>query len=81
MILLSCLLQIVRQDRTLERIVFPVPQVCEYLTKETKTKVFATAERDEQGSKVTDFFERTEDMFMEMQWQKKLRGEKIMDYS
>ena len=66
--------QIVRQDRNLERIVFPVPQVCEFLTEETKTKVFTTAERDEQGSKVADFFERSENMFVEMQWQRKLRG-------
>ena len=53
---------------------FPVPPVCEYLTSETKTKVFVTAERDEQGSKVANFFDQTDDMFMEMQWQKKLRG-------
>ncbi|XP_071509549.1 inositol 1,4,5-trisphosphate receptor-like [Diadema antillarum] len=71
-------IEIVRQDRNLERIVFPVPQVCEYLTTETKTKVFVTAERDEQGSKVADFFDRTEDMFMEMQWQKKLRAKQFL---
>ena len=58
----------------MEQIVFPVPQICEYLTAETKIKVFQTAERDDQGSKVADFFEKTEDMFMEMKWQKKLRG-------
>ena len=66
--------QIVRQDRTMEQIVFPIPEICSYLTEETKTKVYQTAERDEQGSKVSDFFERHEDMFAEMKWQKKLRG-------
>mgnify|MGYP001794256889 CR=1 FL=1 len=68
-----CRFQIVREDRTLEQIVFPIPEICEYLTPETKSKVFTTAERDEQGSKVADFFDRHEDMLLEMRWQKKLR--------
>ena len=70
----TCVFQIVRHDRTLEQIVFPIPEMCEYLTEETKLRVFHTAERDDQGSKVSDFFERTGNMLHEMQWQKKLRG-------
>ncbi|KAK3929989.1 Inositol 1,4,5-trisphosphate receptor [Frankliniella fusca] len=71
-------IEIVRHDRTLEQIVFPIPEMCEYLTEETKLKVLHTAERDDQGSKVSDFFERTEDMLHEMQWQKKLRGQQAL---
>ena len=67
-------LQIVRSDRTMEQIVFPIPEICEYLTQETKVRVYTTAERDDQNSKVSDFFERHEDLFAEMKWQKKLRG-------
>lgn len=71
-----CLLvQIVRQDRTMEEIVFPVPNICEFLTSESKLRVYYTTERDEQGSKINDFFLRAEDLFNEMNWQKKLRGE------
>lgn len=70
----NCLFQIVRHDRTLEQIVFPIPEICELITVDTKIKVLNTTERDDQGSKVSDFFERTEDMFNEMKWQKKLRG-------
>lgn len=66
--------QIVRHDRTLEQIVFPIPEICELITMDTKIRVLNTTERDDQGSKVSDFFERTEDMFNEMKWQKKLRG-------
>lgn len=44
--------QIVRADRTMEQIVFPVPGVCKFLTPRSKDHVIATAERDEQGSKV-----------------------------
>ncbi|RZF46806.1 hypothetical protein LSTR_LSTR012029 [Laodelphax striatellus] len=68
-------IEIVRHDRTLEQIVFPIPEICEYITHDTKVKILHTAERDDQGSKVSDFFERTEDMFNEMKWQKKLRGQ------
>ena len=64
-----------RHDRTLEQIVFPIPEICEYLTTDTKMKIFHTAERDDQGSKVADFFDKAEEMFNEMKWQKKLRGE------
>ncbi|XP_012277978.1 inositol 1,4,5-trisphosphate receptor isoform X3 [Orussus abietinus] len=71
-------IEIVRHDRTLEQIVFPIPEICELITRDTKIKVLNTAERDDQGSKVSDFFERTEDMFNEMKWQKKLRGQPML---
>ncbi|XP_018320612.1 inositol 1,4,5-trisphosphate receptor isoform X2 [Agrilus planipennis] len=71
-------IEIVRQDRTLEQIVFPIPEICEYITTDTKIKVLHTAEKDDQGSKVADFFERTEEMFNEMKWQKKLRAQHML---
>lgn len=46
-------IEIVRNDRTLEQIVFPIPEICEYLTHDTKVKVLNTAELDDQGSKVS----------------------------
>lgn len=61
----------------MEQIVFPIPEICEYITHDTKVKILNTAERDDQGSKVADFFDRTEAMFNEMKWQKKLRGIKL----
>ncbi|XP_072755425.1 inositol 1,4,5-trisphosphate receptor-like isoform X4 [Anoplolepis gracilipes] len=71
-------IEIVRHDRTLEQIVFPIPEICELITVDTKIRVLNTTERDDQGSKVSDFFERTEDMFNEMKWQKKLRGQSML---
>ncbi|XP_033293098.1 inositol 1,4,5-trisphosphate receptor type 1 isoform X6 [Orcinus orca] len=67
-------IEIVRLDRTMEQIVFPVPSICEFLTNESKLRIYYTTERDEQGSKINDFFLRSEDLFNEMNWQKKLRG-------
>ena len=58
----------------MEQIVFPIPEICEYLTDDTKFKLYTNAERDDQGSKVSDFFNRYEDTFTEMRWQKKLRS-------
>uniref|UniRef100_H3ANP0 Inositol 1,4,5-trisphosphate receptor type 2 n=1 Tax=Latimeria chalumnae TaxID=7897 RepID=H3ANP0_LATCH len=67
-------IEIVRHDKTMEQIVFPVPSICEYLTQESRLRVFNTAERDDQGSKINDFFQQTEDLYNEMKWQKKIRN-------
>ncbi|XP_068598325.1 inositol 1,4,5-trisphosphate-gated calcium channel ITPR1-like [Brachionichthys hirsutus] len=71
-------IEIVRQDRTMEEIVFPVPNICEFLTSESKLRIYNSTERDEQGSKINDFFLRAEDLFNEMNWQKKLRAQPVL---
>uniref|UniRef100_A0A3B5MG84 Uncharacterized protein n=1 Tax=Xiphophorus couchianus TaxID=32473 RepID=A0A3B5MG84_9TELE len=71
-------LQIVREDRSMEQIVFPVHPICEFLTEESKLRVFNTTEQDEQGSKVTHFFEQTSFLHGEMEWQKKLRSMPVL---
>ena len=53
---------------------FPIPEMCEYLTEDTQIKMFINPEKDVQGSKVADFFNQSDNMFQEMQWQKKLRS-------
>lgn len=58
----------------MEQIVFPVPNICEYLTEESKVRVFTTTERDDQGSKVNDFFQQFDNLYNEMRWQKKIRS-------
>ncbi|XP_072540572.1 inositol 1,4,5-trisphosphate-gated calcium channel ITPR1 isoform X1 [Salminus brasiliensis] len=71
-------IEIVRQDRTMEQIVFPVPHICSFLTNESKLRVYYSTERDEQGSKINDFFLRAEDLYNEMRWQKKLRAQPVL---
>uniref|UniRef100_A0A8C3AXX9 Inositol 1,4,5-trisphosphate receptor n=1 Tax=Cyclopterus lumpus TaxID=8103 RepID=A0A8C3AXX9_CYCLU len=71
-------IEIVRHDRTMEQIVFPVPNICEYLTEESMVRVFTTTERDDQGSKVNDFFQQFENLYNEMRWQKKIRRNKAL---
>lgn len=66
-------IEIIREDRAMEQIVFPVPTICEYLTKETKQRIFLTTKKDEQNSKITDFFASVDSMWNEMKWQRKLR--------
>lgn len=70
--------QIVRHDRTMEQIVFPVPNICKYLTEESKVRVFTTTERDDQGSKVNDFFQQFDNLYNEMTWQKKIRSKSLL---
>ncbi|XP_063153704.1 inositol 1,4,5-trisphosphate receptor type 3 [Candoia aspera] len=71
-------IEIVRLDRSMEQIIFPVPSICQFLTKETKYRLFTTTEQDEQGSKVSDFFEQSSFLHNEMEWQKKLRSNRLM---
>uniref|UniRef100_A0A8C2U9H0 Inositol 1,4,5-trisphosphate receptor n=1 Tax=Coturnix japonica TaxID=93934 RepID=A0A8C2U9H0_COTJA len=72
-------IEIVRLDRSMEQIIFPVPGICEFLTKETKYRLFTTTEQDEQGSKVSDFFDQSSFLHNEMEWQKKLRSKSEPD--
>jgi inositol 1,4,5-triphosphate receptor type 1 len=66
-------IEIIREDRSMEQIVFPVPTLCEYLTEETKQRVFLTTEKDEHDSKIEGFFDAVDSMWTEMKWQRKLR--------
>uniref|UniRef100_A0A7N9AK99 Inositol 1,4,5-trisphosphate receptor n=1 Tax=Mastacembelus armatus TaxID=205130 RepID=A0A7N9AK99_9TELE len=75
---LTAQIEIVREDRSMEQIVFPVHPICEFLTDESKFRVFNTTEQDEQGSKVTHFFEQTAFLHGEMKWQKKLRSMPVL---
>ena len=50
-------IEIVRQDRTMEKIVFQIPEICEYLTPETKHRTYVTTERDDQGQQSFGFFQ------------------------
>ncbi|XP_061908632.1 inositol 1,4,5-trisphosphate receptor type 3 [Entelurus aequoreus] len=76
--LLTSQIEIVRDDRSMEQIVFPVHPICEFLTEESKCRVFNTTEQDEQGSKVTQFFEQSSFLHGEMEWQKKLRSMPVL---
>ncbi|CAF0775305.1 unnamed protein product [Brachionus calyciflorus] len=66
-------IEIIREDKSMEQLVFPLPDLCEYLTEETKQKVYLTTEKDEQNSKINGFFSQVDTMWEEMKWQKKLR--------
>ncbi|XP_064398624.1 inositol 1,4,5-trisphosphate receptor type 2-like isoform X2 [Halichondria panicea] len=70
-------IEVVRKDRTLEQIIFPIPSVCHYLTDESKARVMIDTECNEQGSKVDDFFKRTNELHEEMECQKDLRDRMV----
>ncbi|VDK64075.1 unnamed protein product, partial [Onchocerca ochengi] len=66
-------IEIVRSDRKMERVIFPIHAICEYLTPESKLNILLETEQDAQGSKVTEFFGQWPKLFEEMKWQKKLQ--------
>lgn len=45
-------IEIVKSDRTMEEILFPIPKICGQLSEDAKSKIFITCEQDDQGSKV-----------------------------
>ncbi|VDO26741.1 unnamed protein product [Onchocerca flexuosa] len=60
----------------MERVIFPIHAICEYLTPESKLNILLETEQDAQGSKVTEFFAQWPKLFEEMKWQKKLQDRK-----
>ena len=46
----------------LERVYFPIPPICEYLTEATREKVKWGVNRDSPGEKVQSFFEYTSEL-------------------
>ena len=67
-------IEIVRDKTTMEEIVFPIPEICRFLTEETKKTTFFETEMDDKDSKIADFFDRSESMYREMAWQEKLQA-------
>jgi inositol 1,4,5-triphosphate receptor type 1 len=63
-------IEIVKASGSLEEIVFPVPQVCTRLKQADKMKIFQSCERDGQGSKIADFFEKSSTLFEQLTWEK-----------
>ena len=53
-------------DEKLERVYFPIPPVCSFLTEATIEKVKWTLNRETSGEKVQSFFEYTTEMHTEM---------------
>ncbi|KAG5678613.1 hypothetical protein PVAND_008274 [Polypedilum vanderplanki] len=63
-------IEIVKTNGNLEEIVFPVPEICHQLKKNEKIKLFKSCERDEQGSKILDFFNKSEELYERLVWEK-----------
>lgn len=68
-------IEIVRADRALERVVFPMPEMCEHLTRESKDKLLTLTGVDITGSKVPNFFAQWRQLYEEMLWQQRLKLE------
>nr|CAD2169339.1 unnamed protein product [Meloidogyne enterolobii] len=73
-------IEIVRSDRKMERVLFPINDICGFLTDETKHSVFVNTEKDAQGSKISDFFDKWPNLYNEMKWQRKLQNRQLLSY-
>ncbi|EGD76540.1 type I inositol triphosphate receptor [Salpingoeca rosetta] len=66
-------IEIFRNDH-LEKIFFPIPGICHYLSENSKEAVYLETDVNEQGSKVPEFFIKVNSLYEEMKWQKKLKS-------
>eukprot|EP00055_Hartaetosiga_balthica_P018162 m.129598 g.129598 ORF g.129598 m.129598 type:complete len:2620 (+) comp9461_c1_seq6:133-7992(+) len=66
-------IEIYRNDG-IEKIFFPIPGICHYLSDNSKLQVYMETDVNEQGSKVPEFFVQVHSLYEEMKWQKKLKS-------
>jgi hypothetical protein len=58
----------------LQKRFFPNPEMCKHLSKATRKNLVYTVNRDNQDSKLTDFIEKTREVFAELQHQEYLKS-------
>eukprot|EP00388_Colpodella_angusta_P012999 GDKJ01032753.1.p1 GENE.GDKJ01032753.1~~GDKJ01032753.1.p1 ORF type:complete len:855 (+),score=97.81 GDKJ01032753.1:385-2565(+) len=60
-------IEIERNDR-IEQVYFRVPAACSLITEETKNRVFWAIDRSTQGSKLSDFLDKADEVIYDVQW-------------
>ncbi|KAH9582493.1 hypothetical protein MS3_00007235 [Schistosoma haematobium] len=59
-------IEIVREDNRIERIVYPIPKICHYLTNSKKHQLLAINNMDNDYSKIPSLFKIIEEIYAEM---------------
>ena len=60
--------EIMNEEGQLERVVFPFPEFCHFLTAESKRNLVEGVDRDTPGRQLFDFIERSEELHAEMKY-------------
>merc|ERR1719300_571913 len=71
-------IEIVRSDSSIEQIVFPVPEVCQFLKEESKKKFYLNAEEDDEGYRASYFLRECDGLIDEIHWQKYLQKQPFL---
>ncbi|KAL0145319.1 hypothetical protein V8B55DRAFT_1460552 [Mucor lusitanicus] len=73
------------QEKQLTRVLFPVPEICQYLRQETKQRFLWNVKRDSPSSKIEDFVQQADMMIYEIENQAHVAHSKYLssltDYS
>eukprot|EP00753_Platysulcus_tardus_P010959 PLAT3172.1.p1 GENE.PLAT3172.1~~PLAT3172.1.p1 ORF type:complete len:3198 (-),score=1828.26 PLAT3172.1:113-9706(-) len=67
-------------DSILERVYFPIPVLCHYLTDSSKDELKWGINRDSPGEKILDFFNRYPDLLEEMRHQELITNSKKLSF-
>jgi len=65
-------IEIVRSDRTLDEVLFPVPVLCKWLTSKSKLKFMWDVDRSTPQKRIEDFVTRSEGLIYEMHHQEQM---------
>ncbi|CAH8561358.1 unnamed protein product [Heterobilharzia americana] len=59
-------IEIVRENNIIERLIYPIPEICHYLTNAKKHQLLNWTVMDDDHSKIPSMFEMIEDIYAEM---------------
>eukprot|EP00127_Corallochytrium_limacisporum_P001389 Clim_evm11s55 gene=Clim_evmTU11s55 len=66
-------IEIVRKG-IIENVIFPIPEVCKFLTQESMEQLVDEAQEDEDGSLVSYYYDQFDRLYREMRWQQRIQG-------
>jgi len=70
----------IKWEENLERIYFPIPPICTYLTEASRQNVLWTVNRESPGEKMMDFFIFTDELKAEMEHLERMSSYRIISF-
>ncbi|CAO0799740.1 unnamed protein product [Mucor circinelloides] len=68
------------QDKQLTRVLFPVPEICQYLRQETKQRFLWNVKRESPSSKIEDFVQQSDMIMYEIENQAHVAHSKYLSF-
>ncbi|KAL0092132.1 IP3 receptor [Phycomyces blakesleeanus] len=66
------------QEKQLSRVLFPIPEVCNYLREDTKQRFLWNVKRDSPSAKIEDFVQQSSSIIYEIKYQARVASNKYL---